>query len=69
VLSVTKLPFLWLDMFTLLCNKRNFIGFLFTRDENLTNFEKFSQEMEQTRTKWTQCGGHMANAKRERERA
>ena len=51
-------------MFTFLCNKLNLIVF-FTWEENLTNFKKFSQEMEHTRAKWTRYGGHMANAKRE----
>ena len=49
-------------MFTFLCNKFNFMVFLFIWEENLKNFQKLSQEMEHTRAKWT---GHMANAKRE----
>jgi len=44
-------------MFTFLCNKLSFNDFLFTWVENLTNFRKFSQEMEHT-----SYGGHMANA-------
>ena len=49
-------------MFTFLCDKLNFIDFLFTWEENLTNFRKFSQEMEHTRAKWARYGNHMANA-------
>jgi len=59
VVSATKLPSLWLDKFTFLCNKLNFIAFLFTWEENLTNFRKFSQEMELTRVKWARYGSLM----------
>ena len=52
-------------MFTLLWSKLNFIDFLFTWEENLTNFRKFSQEMEHSRAKWTHYDDHMANAKGE----
>jgi len=41
VVSATKLPFLWLDMFTFLCNKLNLSVFLFIWEENLTNLRKF----------------------------
>ena len=64
MVSAIKLPFLWLDMFKFLCNKLYFIVF-FTREENLSNFRKFSQQMEHTRAKWTPYHGHMATAKRE----
>jgi len=63
--SAIKLPFLWLDVFTFLCNKLNFIVFFSHGEENLANFRKFTQEMEYTRAKWTSCGDHMAIAKGE----
>jgi len=31
----------------------------------ITNFEKFNQEMEYTRVRWTRYDGHMAKAKGE----
>jgi len=39
--------------------------FLFTWEENLANFRKFSQHMEYTRAKWTRYSGHMVKAKGE----
>ena len=62
--SAIKLPWLWLDVFTLLCNMLNFVVF-FTWEENLAKFRKFSQEMEYTRAKWTRYDGHMTKAKGE----
>ena len=59
MVSATKLHFLWLDAFTFLCNKFNYIVFLCTWEQNLTNF---SQEMEYTRAKGARYSGHMDNA-------
>jgi len=61
VVSAIKLPFLWLNVFTLLCKKLNFLFYF----SHLTNWRKFSQEMEYTRAKWSCYGGHMAEAKGE----
>jgi len=60
--SAIKLPFLWLDVFTFLCNELNFVVFF---SHEIKVFKKFSQEMEYTKVKWTHYGGHMAKAKRE----
>ena len=49
--SAIKLTLMWLDVFTW--------------EENLANFRKFSQDMEYTRAKWTRYGGHMVEAKGE----
>ena len=61
--SVIRLPFLWLDVFTFLCNKVNFIVFF-------SHEKKISQILEsltrKRRAKWTRYGGHMAKAKGER---
>jgi len=46
VVSATKLPFLWVDMYTFLCNNLNFIDFLFT------NVKKISQILESLVRKW-----------------
>ena len=45
MVSTTKLSFLWLDVFTFLCNKLNFIVFLFTWEES-------SQILESLGRKW-----------------
>jgi len=39
--------------------------FFSAREENLTNFRKFSQEMKHTRVKWTHYGGHVAKVEGE----
>ena len=46
MVSATKLPFLWVDMYTFLCNNLNFIDFLFT------NVKKISQILESLVRKW-----------------
>jgi len=56
--SAIKSPFMWLDAFTFLRNKLNFIVFF-------SNFRMFSQEMQCTRANWTRYGGHMVKAKGE----
>ena len=53
---------MWLDVFTFLCNKLNFIVFFLHEKKNLASFRKFSQEMEYTGAKWTRYGGHVAKA-------
>jgi len=45
VVSAIKLPFMWLDVFTFLCNKLNFIVF-FSREK------KISQILESLTRKW-----------------
>jgi len=40
---ITKLPFLCMDVFKFLCDKLDFIVFLFTLEENLTNFRTLSR--------------------------
>jgi len=45
VVSAIKLPFMWLDMFTFLCNKLNFIVFF-------SYEKKISQILESLARKW-----------------
>jgi len=51
---------MWLDVFTFLCNKLNFIVFFSCEKKISSNVRKFSQEMDSLR-----YGGHMFNAKGE----
>jgi len=58
---------MWLDVFTFLRNKLNFIVF-FSHEKKISdfrNFRKFSREMVDTKARWTCYGGHMVKAKRD----